>query len=343
MTAKGFFRNRFSRGNVASDLAHEPVRIRRERICVSSTTQLRILTAVILMPAVAAATWWSPTWLVAAMAAIVSVIALREFFALGARLGFRAYRYWTCLAAFGIFAQQWYAGQGPYVARLSDTLYLRDTLYLLGTLPVSLEMVLVVFVTGAAIIALGSRRALAEVFSSISVSAAGLLVIVIPFSAVVRLHAAGSTITLNSITEAWNPPELGRQLLLFTLVIVWVGDSAAYFAGHAFGRSKMTPHLSPNKTWEGAAANLLAALLVAAVFAYWMKIAPPHMFAMAALGSVAGQVGDLFESAFKRSAGVKDSGTLIPGHGGMLDRIDALIFAAPAVWYYFEWFVMKRV
>jgi phosphatidate cytidylyltransferase len=67
------------------------------------------------------------------------------------------------------------------------------------------------------------------------------------------------------------------------------------------------------------------------------------MLAMAALGSVAGQVGDVFESAFKRSVGVKDSGTLLPGHGGMLDRIDALILAAPAVWYYFQWFVLGRV
>jgi len=66
------------------------------------------------------------------------------------------------------------------------------------------------------------------------------------------------------------------------------------------------------------------------------------MLAMAALGSIAGQVGDVFESAFKRSAGVKDSGTLLPGHGGMLDRIDALILAAPAVWYYFEWVVLKK-
>ena len=289
---------------------------------MSSATQLRIVTAAILIPSVAAATWWSPAWLVAAMAAIVSVIALREFFALGERLGFRAYRFWTYLTAVGIFAQQWYAGQAPNVARLSSTIYLP------GNPQVSLEMVLVMFVMGAAIIALGSRRPLAEVFSSVSVSAAGLLVIVIPFSAVVRLNGAEL---------------VGRQLLLFTLVIVWVGDSAAYFAGHAFGRSKMTPNLSPNKTWEGAAANLLGALLVALVFGYWVKIAPPHLFAMAALGSIAGQVGDLFESAFKRSAGVKDSGTLIPGHGGLLDRIDALIFAAPAVWYYFEWFVMKRV
>jgi phosphatidate cytidylyltransferase len=303
---------------------------------MSSATQLRMLTAVILMPAVAAAVWWSPTWLIAGLAAIVSIVALREFFALGAHMGFRAYRFCTSLAAVGIFAQQWGAGQAPNVARLGNTIYL------LGTPQVSLEMVVVLFVLGAAIIALGSRRALGEVFSSVSISAAGLIVIVIPFSAVVRLHAVGSAFALNALSEASNPPDLGRQLLLFTLVIVWVGDSAAYFAGHAFGRSKMTPHLSPNKTWEGAAANLLAALLVAFVFGFWVKIAPLHMFAMAALGSIAGQVGDLFESAFKRSAGVKDSGTLIPGHGGMLDRIDALILAAPAVWYYFEWFVMNR-
>jgi len=289
---------------------------------MSSGTQLRVVTAAALIPAVAAAIWWSPTWLVAGLAAIVAVFALLEFFALGERMGFRAYRSWTCLATLGIFAQQWREAQSASIQRLGDILYRA------GAPRVSLEMVLVLFVMGAAIIALGSRRALAEVFSSVSVSAAGLVVVVIPFSAVVRLHGVDV---------------VGRQLLLFTLVVVWTGDSAAYFAGLGFGRMKMSPQLSPNKTWEGAAANLLGALLVAAVFGYWMKIQPAHMLAMAALGSIAGQVGDVFESAFKRSAGVKDSGTLLPGHGGILDRIDALVLAAPAVWYYFEWFVMRRV
>jgi phosphatidate cytidylyltransferase len=287
-----------------------------------SGIRLRIATAAILIPGVIAAIWWAPTWLVAAVAAIVAVFALREFFALGERMGFRAYDIWACLAGLGIFAQQWYAARAARIERLSDLLYQA------GVPRVSLEMILVLFVLGTAIIAIGSRRALAEVFSSVSLSAAGLVVIVIPLSAVVRLHGVDV---------------VGRQLLLFTLLVVWVGDSAAYFVGKAIGRIKMSPHLSPNKTWEGAAANFLGSLLVAALFGYWMKIGPAHMLAMAALGSISGQIGDVFESAFKRSAGVKDSGTLLPGHGGMLDRIDALILAAPAVWYYFEWFVMRRI
>ena len=135
---------------------------------------------------------------------------------------------------------------------------------------------------------------------------------------------------------------IGPLLLLFTVVFVWAGDTAAYFVGRAFGRWKLAPHLSPGKTWEGAAANLLGALFTASIFGHWIKIPPVHLLLMAAAGSIAGQIGDLFESAWKRSAGAKDSGTLLPGHGGMLDRIDALILAAPAVWYYFEWLVLKK-
>ncbi len=288
---------------------------------MTSGTPLRVLTAAILIPAVCAAVWWGPNWLVAALAGIAAVLALLEFFSMGERLGFHAYQVWTCVAALGIFAQQWYAAQEASISGL------RDLLYQARSPQVTLELVLFIFVLGAAAIALGSRRALSEVLPSLSVSAAGLVLVVLPFSAVVRLDGVD---------------HVGPQLLLFTLALVWAGDTAAYFAGRGFGRMKMAPQISPNKTWEGAAANLVAALLVGALFGYWNRIAPVHMLAMSALGSIAGQVGDLFESAFKRSAGVKDSGTIIPGHGGVLDRIDALILAAPAVWYYFQWVVQRK-
>jgi phosphatidate cytidylyltransferase len=286
---------------------------------MNSGTGLRLLTAAILIPLVVAAIWWGPTWLITIMAAFVAIAAMLEFFSIAARLGFQAYRLWTCLAAAAIIAQQFYASRMASINRLGD---------LLDRSPrISLELVLFGFVLGVAAISLGSPRSLAEVLPSISVSAGGLLFVVLPFSAVVRLHGVDV---------------VGRWLLLFTVVLVWVGDTSAYFVGRGIGRWKMAPQISPNKTWEGAVANFLGALFVAAIFGYWTKVPPAHMLAMAAVGSVAGQIGDLFESAWKRNAGVKDSGTILPGHGGMLDRIDALIFAAPAVWYYFEWVVLKK-
>jgi phosphatidate cytidylyltransferase len=286
---------------------------------MNSGTGLRVLTAAILIPLVAAAIWWGPTWLIAIVTAFVAVAAMLEFFSIAARLGLQAYRLWTCVAAAGIIGQQLYASRMASVNRLGD---------LLDRSPrITLELILFGFVLGVAVIALGNRRSLAEVLPSISVSAAGLVYVVLPLSAVVRLHGVDGS---------------GPRLLLFTVALIWVGDSAAYFVGRGLGRWKMAPRISPNKTWEGAGANFLGALFVAVVFGYWSSIPPAHMLAMAALGSVAGQIGDLFESAWKRSAGVKDSGTILPGHGGMLDRIDALILAAPAVWYYFEWVVMKR-
>jgi phosphatidate cytidylyltransferase len=289
---------------------------------MTSGTLRRIATAAVLIPGVIAGVWWGPNWLLAGLAALVAIIALIEFYALGEKAGFRAYRQWAYLAVIGIFAQQWTAARASAAARPGDSLFQT------GAPMYSLDLILFLFLFGVAIIVLASRRPVGEVFSSFSVTAAGLLVIAIPFSTVVRLHGVDT---------------IGRQLLLFTLIVVWVGDTAAYFAGRSVGRWKLAPHLSPNKTWEGAAANLLGALLVAAVFGRWMNIASTQMLAMAAVGSIAGQIGDIFESAFKRSVGAKDSGTLLPGHGGVLDRIDALIFAAPAIWYYFEWFVMRKI
>jgi len=292
---------------------------REERM--ASGTGVRVLTAAILIPLVIALIWWGPTSLVAGAAAIVAVIALLEFFSMAALAGVQAYRVWTCLAAVAIAAQQWSA------SRAASNMRLGDLLYQARTPKVTVELVLFGFVVGVAAIAIASRKPMAEVLPSIAVSAAGLVFVVLPFSHVVRLHGLDV---------------FGPQLLLFTVVVVWIGDTAAYFVGRGVGRWKMAPQLSPMKTWEGAAANFLAALFVAAVFGYWSKIPPWHMLGMAAVGNVAGQLGDLFESTWKRSVGVKDSGGILPGHGGMLDRIDALILAAPAIWYYFEWIIPKK-
>src|ERR1039457_2009287 len=141
---------------------------------MSSGTQMRVLTAVILIPLVVAAIWWGSTWLIAGLAGVIAVVALLEFFAVGARVGLKAYPFWTCLAALGIFAQQWYAARSASIARLGDLLYEARSPR------ITLDLVLFGFLLGAAAIALGNRRPLSEAFGSISVSAAGLLVVVLP-------------------------------------------------------------------------------------------------------------------------------------------------------------------
>jgi phosphatidate cytidylyltransferase len=158
-----------------------------------------------------------------------------------------------------------------------------------------------------------------EVLPAAGISASGFILVAFPLSFAIPLHGASAQ---------------GPTLLLFAMVIVWVSDTAAYFAGRAIGKRPFAPKLSPNKTWEGAVAGFLASLAVAFVFMPWVNVPLIHLLSMAALGNIAGQVGDLLESGYKRSAGIKDSGTLLPGHGGVLDRIDALILAIPVVWYY---------
>lgn len=131
----------------------------------------------------------------------------------------------------------------------------------------------------------------------------------------------------------WPGDPQGVRLLLFFLACIWVGDSGAYYVGKNFGRHKMSPRISPNKTWEGLAGGVLttyAAAAVAAV-AFDLGLGLTHTAALATVLAVAAPVGDLVESQFKRDSGVKDSSSLLPGHGGFLDRTDSLLYAAPPV------------
>jgi len=156
----------------------------------------------------------------------------------------------------------------------------------------------------------------------------------------------------------------GAFYVLYLLLVVWAGDIFAYFIGKSIGRHLMAPRISPKKTWEGAVASVLASVGVGCLlFHYALPISSallrwglierrdglfgleqPAMWPVIRLTitiNIAAQLGDLVESLLKRGAGVKDSGALLPGHGGMLDRIDALLFAAPVLWFYAAWRVMQ--
>ena len=132
--------------------------------------------------------------------------------------------------------------------------------------------------------------------------------------------------------------ESGKWYILFLCVIIWVGDASAMYIGKGFGRHKLVPAISPGKTWEGALGGMLSSLLVAIltsrVFAPQLSLSQSIIFGLVV--ALAAQLSDLGESILKRYTGVKDSGTLIPGHGGVLDRIDSLFFAAPVAFYTLE-------
>lgn len=133
----------------------------------------------------------------------------------------------------------------------------------------------------------------------------------------------------------------GREWVLLGLLATFASDTAAFFVGRAFGRYSMASQVSPKKTWEGGVAGFLAAMLVAVGLAWWFALPMGYGLALllGGLVAVAAQVGDLVESLLKRSAGVKDSGQLIPGHGGLLDRLDSIVFTGAVVYYFVEWMI----
>jgi phosphatidate cytidylyltransferase len=143
--------------------------------------------------------------------------------------------------------------------------------------------------------------------------AAGLFTLLPAWYAVVALHMQAR----------------GPWLVLLLLCIVWAADVGAFFAGHRFGRTRLAPEISPGKTWEGVLGGVLLAVSVAGLGAALLRLDPPRFLALALAVVGVSIVGDLVESLLKRQAGVKDSGSLLPGHGGVLDRLDSLFAAAP--------------
>ncbi len=136
---------------------------------------------------------------------------------------------------------------------------------------------------------------------------------------------------------------LGGDWLLFLFGLLWVGDTAAMGVGMWIGRTKLAPGVSPNKTVEGFIGGIVGAVVIGLIMYFWKfsEISFWHVFAIAIGCSIFGQLGDLVESMWKRSLGIKDSSAIIPGHGGVLDRFDSLLFAAPFMYYYKYFFLIK--
>ena len=150
---------------------------------------------------------------------------------------------------------------------------------------------------------------------------AGWLVLVPAGAALAEVHAGSD----------------GPALAMTLLAVVWAADTGAWFSGRRFGRTRLAPHASPGKTWEGVAGGLAAATATGAAAAWWLGLAWSDLLPAAVLAAGASVVGDLYESTAKRRAGVKDSGRLLPGHGGVLDRIDGLTAAAPVYAVVMAW------
>jgi phosphatidate cytidylyltransferase len=282
-------------------------------------TWKRVVTALVLIPIVVALVLFAPTFVVGIATGVFTVLALWEYFALGDAIGHRAYRFWTIFCSLLLIAQlcRPYPFTFSVLTPRGNTVFPSQS-HFYGAV-YSPTTIFLLFVFGLACLTLWTRRPLVESLPASGVSASALLVVAFPLSFAVRLQ------TIQAI---------GPRLLLFALVITWAADTTAYFVGRGVGRHPLAPHISPKKTWEGSIGSMFGSLLVAYAFSYWIRIPLPHLLAMAALGNIAGQIGDLVESAYKRSAGVKDSGGLLPGHGGILDRIDALILCFPVIWYY---------
>lgn len=133
--------------------------------------------------------------------------------------------------------------------------------------------------------------------------------------------------------------EMGAWLVMFVLLTTWAVDTGAYFVGKFYGKKKLAPSLSPGKTVEGSVGGFALALIIGAITAALIGLPQPHGLILGALVGIVGQIGDLTESAMKREVGIKDFGALIPGHGGVLDRIDSLLFTGPVTFWYLMTFL----
>jgi phosphatidate cytidylyltransferase len=288
----------------------------------------RIATAVVLIPIVMLLVLRAPVPVVAVFSAAVALLTIHEFLKLTESYGVQPLRVPTYIFAglLLLLLAVNAAGETPQLSALKFVL----------------ELALAGAIAPFVFLTIAMRRAaLNSAYPAAAASTFAFVYIAVPMAMLVQLR------------QQW----AGAFWLLYLFLVVWAGDIFAYFVGRSVGRHLMAPSVSPKKTWEGAAASLAASLIVGILlFSHALQISSfllrvgliqrrdglfelekPELWPIILLTiivNIAAQLGDLVESLIKRGAGVKDSGAILPGHGGMLDRIDALLFAAPVLWFY---------
>jgi phosphatidate cytidylyltransferase len=285
----------------------------------------RVLTAAVLVPVVLLILFKAPWPFFVLAIAVVIILTLRE--------------YLNVTQAYGIEPFRWLAYVVAILVVLAFTIYNFPWLvpwFLRGFLSWFSLWYLLPIIFGVPVV---FRKEMRMAVPASAMSAFGVIYIAASLGLLIRLR---------HLPQA-------EYFIVFMLFSVWGGDIAAYYVGKNFGRHKLAPVVSPNKSWEGAIASVVASVGIALLVFHFREgisalfthepdaptLQPDRLglievVLLGLITNIAAQLGDLFESALKRGAGVKDSGTLLPGHGGLLDRIDALLFAVPVVWYYAE-------
>jgi phosphatidate cytidylyltransferase len=275
----------------------------------------RTLTALLLIPPVVYLIGWSPEWLFLLAVAAAVVLALREYFALCRAMGFKVFSWVGYAGALAFCIAQALPGNAIHFV---VTPLLMVMLLLIPTL------------------ALRQSTDLKDYLGATCVTFFGTLYIGLTLSCLIPIRFYAYPLRRVLVKEGGTIHliDTGSFLLFFLFLVIWVGDICAYLVGRSMGRIPFFARISPRKTWEGALAGLAGSLLAAWAFDHWFwKTGDVKtVMLMACWVALAGHIGDLVESAIKRGANQKDSGTLLPGHGGFLDRIDSLLFAAPALW-----------
>jgi phosphatidate cytidylyltransferase len=262
----------------------------------------RLLTAAVCLPVVLAVVGWAPAWSLALVVALATALGVTELARLAEGAGLRVHR-----------------GIAIILGAVAAFLFLGGER--VGT---RILMLLAVAVALALVRGLAPGGGPDGALASASVTVFAVLYPGVLLGYLVGLRTAG----------------MGRELVFFLITVIWVSDTAAYYLGSALGHHPLAPRVSPGKTMEGAIAGILGAAAAAAACRYLFlpELGPMAPLLGAGLG-VVGIVGDLGESVLKRGAGVKDTAGLLPGHGGMLDRIDSLLLAAPLFYYLHPWFL----